>query len=244
MPRARMLVVLPASALVATQSLAAPQQAPAAPARGGPTVPLSVRALETTRGQPAEETGGAAQTASSLTAVTAPPPRRFEKHDLVTILVSEQSRAKSNSKMKTDKKYSLEAEVSEFWNFNFDLLGEDARYSGNQLPGFELDGQKKLDGKGDYQRNDDFTARITAEVIEVRPNGTIVLEAYKEIRTDGEVQTIRLTGECRPQDVDATNIVQSHRLANAMVEKTTTGELREASEKGIIAKVLDAVFAF
>lgn len=242
------LFIVPA-AVAQTPREAAPQTPPPpraadTPAPRGPSVPLSVRMLESSAGRPAEEGGGGAQPGSSLLAIVAPPPRTFEKHDLVTIIVSEQSKAKSKSKMKTHKSYTLEAEVSEFWNFDFGALGDDARLQGNQLPGVAVDGDKKFDGKGDYQRNDDFTARITAEVVSVRPNGTIVLEAYKEIRLDNEIQVIRLTGECRPQDVDATNMVQSHRLANALVEKTTTGELRDASEKGIIAKILDAVFAF
>ncbi len=209
-----------------------------------PTQPLVVVALESRTTDAAAPNGGIAAPGASLFAVQDPPKRSFEMHDLVTIVVSEQSRAKSSAKNKTEKTYDMAAEVTEFWDWDFSAWDTDARLNANQLPGVAIGSKKKLDGKGDWSRNDDFTAKITAEVVEVRPNGNVVLEAYKEIRTDGEMQTIRITGECRPQDIDTTNNVQSHRLANATIAKVTTGELRDATQKGIFSQFLDAVFAF
>jgi len=237
-PPAPVRVALPSSAG------AAPMKAPVAAPRDSMTAPLSVVALSSHAGEPASAHGGSAEQTGSLLAVADPLPRSFKLHDLVTIQVTESSRSKTSGKAKTDKKYDLAAEVSEFWNFDFSALGEKARLSGNQLPGVALNGQKKFDTKGDVDRKDDFTARVTAEVIEVRPNGTLVLEAYKHIKTDDEEQTIRLSGECRAEDVDVTNTVPSQRLANASVEKMTKGQVRDATEKGFLAQVLDTIFAF
>jgi flagellar L-ring protein precursor FlgH len=225
---------------------------PAAPVRKqetatvsrAPTRPLSVVALESRANEPTMGLNGPLPQAGSLTSVPDPKPRAFKQHDLVTIQISEISAATTNGKVKTDKKYDLLFDVQEFWNFNIDLLGEDANFSGDQLPGVALGTQKKFDTKGDSSRKDAFTARVTAEVIEVRPNGTLVLEAWRHIRNDDELQTIRLSGECRPEDVDATNTVQSQRLANASIEKLTKGQVSESLERGIIAKALDTVFAF
>lgn len=220
------------------------RQAPPADARPTLTVPLSVSALESQQAEPPSANGGPAGPSGSLTAVQDPEPRSFKIHDLITIQVTESSQATSSGKVKTDKKYDLAAEVGQFWNFSIDALGDDANFSGNQLPGVELGAQKKFDTKGDVNRKDNFTARITAEVIEVRPNGVLVIEAYKHIKNDDEEQTIKLSGECRPEDVDATNIVQSQRLANASIQKLTKGQVRDSSAKGIIAQALDTIFAF
>jgi flagellar basal body L-ring protein FlgH len=38
--------------------------------------------------------------------------------------------------------------------------------------------------------------------------------------------------------------VLSQRVADAVVKKLTTGELRDTAEKGILAKIIDTIFAF
>ena len=55
--------------------------------------------------------------------------------------------------------------------------------------------------QGDASRKDTFTSRVTAQVLDVKPNGTLVLEARKFIRIDTETLNIVLTGTCRKDDI-------------------------------------------
>ena len=55
---------------------------------------------------------------------------------------------------------------------------------------------------------------------------------------------MKVTGICRPDDISAANTVLSNQVHDLMIEKIHKGELRESSKKGIIAKVLETVFAF
>jgi flagellar L-ring protein precursor FlgH len=112
------------------------------------------------------------------------------------------------------------------------------------LPQLGLSFENEFEGKGDYERRDDFTARITAEVIEVLPNGNLVLEARSQIKMDEEVSTMKVTGTCSPDAVTPANTVFSHNLHDLKIEKINTGELKKANQKGFISKILDAVFAF
>lgn len=201
-------------------------------------------ALESRSNEPAPIRGAGGGSRGSLTSVADPEPRSFKVHDLITIVVSEQSKAKSSANAKTDKKYDTSVDLKSFMNLDPSQWADVITLGSADMPQFDVQGQKKFDGKADVGRQDDFTAKITGEVIEVLPNGTIVLEAYKQITMDGETQTIRLSGRCRPEDVDATNSLQSNRLANSAIEKVTKGELRDVAQKGIIAKVLDTLFAF
>ncbi len=182
----------------------------------------------------------------SMFAVAPPQPRSFQKHDLIQIIVREQSEARSRQEVDTEKKYALNGKISAFPNFQLsDLLQFQLQGgSGTNMPEVRVDGNQKFEGDGDYRRSDDFTARITAEVIEVLPNGNLVIEARTFIKTDREEQTMKVTGVCRPQDVTAANTVLSNQIHNLTVEKVHNGELPRAAERGIIAKVLDFVFAF
>lgn len=171
-------------------------------------------------------------------------PREYAIHDLVTIVISESSKSKSTTDSKADKDYSMQAEVAAFMTLDPTDLTGGVQMDPDSLPVFDVSGAKGFKGKGNYNRSDDFTARVTAEIVDIKPNGLLMLEARREIVNDGESQVIVLSGMCRPEDVDANNQVISQRIADAVIKKTTTGQLRDTSEKGIIAKVLDSIFAF
>ena len=182
----------------------------------------------------------------SLFAVKDPEPRTFAVHDLVTIVNSESSKSKSSSDAKADKNYEMSAGIDAWINLDPAAIcsGFLTPLTSSELPSVGVGGDKTFKGKGSYARTDDFTARVTAEVVEVRPNGLLVLEARREIANDGESQIIVLSGICRPEDIDTNNQVQSQRVADAVIKKTTTGQLRDTTEKGAIAKLIDAIFAF
>jgi flagellar L-ring protein precursor FlgH len=171
-------------------------------------------------------------------------PREYSVHDLITIVISESSKSKSIADSKADKDYSMQAEVAAFMTLDPTSLSGGVQMDPNSLPVFDVSGSKGFKGKGNYNRSDDFTARVTAEIVDIRPNGLLVVEARREIVNDGESQVIVLSGICRPEDIDANNQIVSQRIADAVIKKTTAGQLRDTSEKGILAKIIDAIFAF
>ncbi len=211
-----------------------------------PTRSLAAAAIATqdrgglnARGNPVNEPG-------CLFAVQEPEPRAFAVHDLVTIVVSEASKSKSAADAKSEKSYDMSAAVDAWVSMDPTNFGDSfmAPMDTGDLPAVGLGGDKNFKGKAGYARTDEFTARVTAEIVEVRPNGLLVVEARREIINDGESQVITLSGVCRPDDVDANNQVLSHRVADAVVKKDTTGELRDTAQKGMLAKFIDMIFAF
>lgn len=182
----------------------------------------------------------------SMFAVADAKPRIFQKHDLIQVIVQESSRAESSQEVETTKESSVDGSISAWPHLSLADILQLQLKAGNTtaLPAVNFDLEKEFSGEGDYKREDDFTARLTAEVIAIRPNGNLVLEARTFIKTDEEESTIKVTGECRPEDVAAANTVFSHRLHDLRVVKTHSGELRKANEKGLVAKFFDAIFAF
>lgn len=183
---------------------------------------------------------------TSMFAIAPPQPRKFRVHDLVQIIVRETSQAKSSQDLETKKDFNIAGKVGAWPHFSLsDLLQLQMRGGNNSnLPAVNLDFTKDFKGEADYERKDDLTARLTAEIIEVLPNGNLVLEARTHIKTDKEEQMMKATGICRPDDITAANTILSNQLHDLTIEKTHRGELRDAGQKGIIAKVLETVFAF
>ncbi|MGI9014678.1 MAG: flagellar basal body L-ring protein FlgH [Phycisphaerales bacterium] len=210
-----------------------------------PTNSLMARAMRAYQPDP---TRGDSHALRDLSMFTVPPPRprEFALHDLVEIIVRETSNARSRQSLETDKEYEMKGAIKKFPSFNLvDLLELQLQQgSGTNRPELDLNFEKNFAGDGKYERRDDLTARVTAEVIEILPNGNLVLEARRRIQTDKEKSTIKVTGICRPEDVSATNTIISNQLHDLAVTLLNEGELKRASKKGIISRALDAIFAF
>lgn len=204
---------------------------------------LLMRAYEAPETAPADATVAAA---TSLFHVPPPEPRRFAVHDLVQIIVHETSRAKSTHELETEKEFNVNGRIDAFPDLNLEDLLSLRLFAGRTTALPELDATfgKEFTGDGEYERRDDLTGRISAEVIEVLPNGNLVLEARTVIRTDDELQEMKLTGVCRPDDVSLLNTVLSNQVHDLRIQKDHEGELREANRKGIIAQVFDLFFAW
>jgi flagellar L-ring protein precursor FlgH len=115
---------------------------------------------------------------------------------------------------------------------------------GTPITGVDASAGKKFKGDGKYERSDRFTDRITATVIDVKPNGVLVLEARRTIQKDEEVQNLVLSGECRREDVTQQNTVLSNQLADLTLLVNNSGDVREATEKGFLTRVFENVFNF
>jgi flagellar L-ring protein precursor FlgH len=81
-------------------------------------------------------------------------------------------------------------------------------------------------------------------VIEVKPNGTLVLESKTVVRSDNEEQVITLSGICRPDDISQTNTVQSSQMFGLDLNIQNAGDIKNTANKGVIPRVLDALFNF
>jgi flagellar L-ring protein precursor FlgH len=180
---------------------------------------------------------------ASLTAVEPPKPREFEAHDLITIIISERTSIDSEGSVDTSTDYSANATFTAVPDPLKLLQGRYEVF--DRLPQ-ELDvaAGHEHSGEGAYERDDTITARVTGRIVEVKPNGTLLIESKTTVKTDGEERVIVLSGLCRQEDVTIANTIQSNQMANLVVQFEHRGEIRKSTEKGWIPKVLEAVFSF
>ena len=74
--------------------------------------------------------------------------------------------------------------------------------------------QKEFEGDGAYERRDRIIDRITAEVIDVKPNGVLVLEAIRRVQLDAEKTILVLSGLCVAASVAELRSILSTQLIN------------------------------
>lgn len=180
----------------------------------------------------------------SLIYVAPPRPTEFHVHDLITIVVDENTQATSSSSLETETDYEMDATLAEFPEIQ-ELIRRFALVNGISADvSLDTEFAREFTGEGDYDRSDRISFSMAATIIDVKPNGNLVLEARKELITDGERRVMVITGICRDEDVDQNNNVRSTRIANLMVSLENFGDLRDAAKKGWIPRVLDTLFNF
>ncbi len=238
--------------LTAGQSLfQKPVQAPGPatlPGPGGQVVPLASPGA-VTGDQPAPKVNPVAELEGvSLYAIQPSSARQFRPHDLITIIVNQSSKMEHNQKDDFKKTYTNQADLAAFPDLAkfLEFRLESGRLGGQDggLPSLDLTAKNNFKGDSKLGREDRITARITAEVIEVKPNGNLLIEARSTQITDREEQTMILSGLCRGEDVSLQNTVQSTQLSNLHLETQHKGDVKDTATKGLIPRILETLFNF
>jgi len=183
--------------------------------------------------------------AASFAAVVPPEPRAFALNDLITIIVRESTQTDFESSLETEKESEFDGEISDYRTFRIiDDVEALAHYYNNR--GYELIHEAREAGRpvGEYSRRESMSTQLTARIIDIKPNGTLVLEARKYIQADDETLQLVVTGTARPEDITADNAVLSSQLYDLHISKQHDGELKKTARKGILTKVFELLFNF
>jgi len=147
--------------------------------------------------------------------------------DLVTVEIEENQDLKNEEKADLNTTGGLRKELAAF------DIDQNAFAT---LPTFESRSSDQFNGTANYEKKGKFRARLTAMVVDVLPNGNLVLAGRREIRIDGEVKEIEFSGVVRRYDVKADNSIESELVADARVTYVGTGPLTQATNRKGFAK--------
>ncbi len=151
--------------------------------------------------------------------------------DIVTVIIVEDASASSQSQSKLTKETS--SDFSGTGSGQLDFI---------RLFGAKMDYSKEHQGKGQTTQSGKMNARITAEIVEIRPNGNLVVEGSRMVKINEDVDEITLRGVIRPADIAADNTVLSTYLSEAAIAYTGSGPNKNAGRQGLIARILDLIF--
>lgn len=181
---------------------------------------------------------------ASLLAVTPPEPRTYQKNDTVQIIINESSLQKLEQSLSTEKEYDIQAALRAFPSLEKLLELQFKAGDANDLAELDVGYEQEYDGEGTFERRNRLTDRISALVLEVKPNGLLVVEARRTVKIDEEEVSVVLSGLCSQDDITSSNTIQSSQIANFNLIVEHRGEVRKAAKKGLIPRMLEAVFNF
>jgi len=229
---ASMSVVLLASAWSGSESFG--QSSSLFHRAGANPAPLSVRPAAM------EEQYQTIQSSHSYFAVKATPKRVWKIGDLVTVVVRNKSEYKNTGKTDLSRDLSYKAQLKDWIRFKGSKLVPDTLPAGDPTVNFTAGSEFTGDGK--MNRTNELITRITCQVVDVQPNGNLVLQGgTDEINTDGEKQTMTLTGTCRSEDIMADNTILSTQIYQLRVENINSGAVKDTMNRGWMHKLWDII---
>jgi len=136
--------------------------------------------------------------------------------DVLTIVINETVSADKANASSDNKSSSIDAKITSL--FGFGVSGMQAAEKNNL--------QSKGNNAGSASYN--FVGTIGVTVIEVLPNGNLVVSGEKQIGMDKGTEFIRISGVVVPTLMEPGNILISTKLADARVEYRTNSQIDEA----------------
>ncbi len=172
-------------------------------------------------------------------------------NDLVMIRLNENISGSGEADTNTSRDSSADFKVSDLFGANTDfnlhnLALLNGFYKGANVFSPTVSGSSISDfkGKGDTKKRGRLTGTITAKVVEVMPNGNLVLESRKEITINRDKQILVLRGMVRPYDIDANNTILSSMIADAQVYYVGDGVIQDKQGQGWLVRFLDTIWPF
>lgn len=180
---------------------------------------------------------------SSFTYIPPTASRTLKLHDIVSIRVDEASTSLALGNATSRKSTSYDAVLRDWIR----LVGIDT-----MKPAPQTDGDPRVQaiqnevyrGDSTLRTNESMTTNIAAEIVDIRPNGLIVLSGTKTIIQNDNTFYFSLTGTCRSQDILPDNTILSRNLINATINKQDQGHVRDGYSRGWLTKFLARIKPF
>ncbi len=159
----------------------------------------------------------------------------LQRGDILTIIVRERQSMRTDEDTTLEKTSTLSAALEEF-NIKPNTF--------EPLPTVRGSSQRDFEGKAKVNKNGTFEAQMSVLVVDVQPNGNLIVEGTRRIQMDRDIRSMRISGLVRPQDVNARNTVLSENVANASITFLGEGPSNKTVNRGWLSNILDYLWPF
>lgn len=165
--------------------------------------------------------------------------------DIITIVVSEKTSAIKQASTSTARDSNADIGVSELFGLPLNMGARNFLNQGNPFnPEVRSAYSTDFNGTGSTKRSGELSAVITARVVEMLPNGNLVIEGKKDTIVNNELQYIVLSGIVRPEDITDSNTIASSLISDARIEYSGMGVLADEQRPGWLRRFLDNTWPF
>ncbi len=163
--------------------------------------------------------------------------RAMRPHDLISVVVSESLAASTDGTVKNSRASNANSSISA-------LFG--TLHAGNALQNLiNQTSSSGLNAQGTSATNSSLSTTFGGQVIEVLPNGMLVIEAARQVEFSQQTQTIVLRGLVRPEDISQQNQVLSTAISSLELEVRGKGIIDDYTHRqNVLVRLLQRILIF
>lgn len=164
-------------------------------------------------------------------------PRQLQLHDIITVVVDVRSRFLSEGDAQQRKTQSLTAVLADWIRLKNGSLKPAPQSDGDPKIAATLNSQFRA--QSDVELLDSLSFRMAAEIVDIQPNGNLVIEGHQTINNNEEQWRISLSGVVRREAIQADRTVSSDAIFDFNVDKEEMGQVRDGYARGWFARWYD-----
>ena len=155
--------------------------------------------------------------------------------DMVTVQIVENITASQKSSSTVDRSSEVSGGITALPFMSARTAGRTRVAAGSE---------SSFEGGGGTESANTFQGSITTTVVEVLPNGHLVVVGEKQIGVNQNVDVLRFSGTVDPRALQPGSIVNSPQVANVRVESRGRGQQSEAQSMGWLGRFFNSVTPF
>ena len=163
-------------------------------------------------------------------------PRALSPGDILTVRISINDRAKFNNESQRSR--TADRSIGRDLVFDWDGVGSSGAAGGS------IGSKTSTAGDGATSRSENLELMVAAVVVEVLPNGNLVIKGTQEVRVNAELRILTIGGIVRPYDIGPENTISYERIAEARISYGGRGRLTEVQQPPYGQQVLDRILPF
>jgi flagellar L-ring protein FlgH len=162
--------------------------------------------------------------------------------DTLTVVISETASASKEATTGTARTSAISAGIPNLMGLETNMTGIKNWMDLSNL--ISANTSSKYDGSGSTTRKENLYATITARVMDVMPNGNLLIEGRRNVKVNHEDQLIVLEGTVRPRDISQDNTINSALIADARITYSGKGIISDRQRPGWLMGLIDTVWPF
>ena len=165
------------------------------------------------------------------------------KGDILTVVVEIDDEAEIQNSVAQNRSNNEQFAVNDLfglpeWANGVLPLGADLN------PGVDLNRSRAGTGNGSISRQEEITLRLAARVVDVLPNGHLVVAGKQDIKVNSETRQLTVTGIIRTEDISRLNTITYDKIAEARISYGGRGQVSDMVKPRQGSRLLNAIIPF
>jgi flagellar L-ring protein precursor FlgH len=158
--------------------------------------------------------------------------------DTLTVVISEntdvqnQERRAMSKDTASDRQFQLDSETG----------GDLGMSAANADFSMDSSTNRSFDGNATFQSEQEFVTNVTVSVVDVLPNGYLVVAGRRQVFVSGDRRMLAISGVVRPYDISPSNTIASRFISNLQMSYDSEGPEQRYTRRGWLSRVIDRVW--